>query len=64
MTTPLLIALIGLLQDEAGATTAEYGLLIAFIAFVAFTSVGALGRSVSALFSPPTSFIAGTPWGR
>jgi pilus assembly protein Flp/PilA len=42
--------LIGMLDDEAGQTMAEYGLLIAVIAIVVVIAAVALGGSISSLF--------------
>jgi Flp pilus assembly pilin Flp len=53
----MLTPLRSMLRDEAGATMAEYGLLIALIAIAALLGVASFGRSVNALFrSPPSTF--------
>lgn len=40
-----------ILDDEAGATAIEYGLIAALIAVAAITAMGALGNSLSNTFS-------------
>jgi Flp pilus assembly pilin Flp len=59
----MLTPLQSFIADETAATTVEYAVLVAFIAFVAITSVGTFGLRVKALFEPPASFIAGGPLG-
>lgn len=39
-----------LVQDEAGATMIEYGLMVALIALISIVTVAALGISTDALF--------------
>ena len=43
------------LIDERGATTVEYGLMIAFVVIVAFGAVQLFGGSVLALFEDGVS---------
>ena len=40
-----------ILNDEAGATAIEYGLIAALIAVAAITAMGALGTSLSNTFT-------------
>jgi pilus assembly protein Flp/PilA len=40
-----------LMNDDAGATLVEYGLLVALIAAVSIVMVGTLGRKVLAAFT-------------
>ncbi len=40
-----------ILNDEAGATAIEYGLIAALIAVAAITAMGSLGNSLSNTFS-------------
>jgi pilus assembly protein Flp/PilA len=40
-----------ILNDEAGATAIEYGLIAALIAVAAITAMGALGNSLSNTFT-------------
>jgi pilus assembly protein Flp/PilA len=40
-----------ILQDEAGATAIEYGLIAALVSIAAITAMGALGNSLSNTFS-------------
>jgi Flp pilus assembly pilin Flp len=40
----------GLLQDQSGATTIEYGLILSLVVIVAFLAVQLFGASVKGLF--------------
>jgi pilus assembly protein Flp/PilA len=40
-----------ILEDEAGATAIEYGLMAALISVAAITAMGALGNSLSNTFN-------------
>jgi Flp pilus assembly pilin Flp len=44
------------LQDDQGATTAEYGLLLVGIALTAMFAVGPFGARVAAIFGPVQAF--------
>ena len=44
-------------QEEEGASLAEYGLLLALIALVCITAIGALGSKISTMFSTLASSI-------
>jgi pilus assembly protein Flp/PilA len=37
-------------KEEEGASLAEYGLLLALIAVICMTAIGALGKSISTMF--------------
>ena len=47
------------MQDEDGATAAEYGLLVALIAAFIVTAVGLLGGQINAAFTAVTTAISG-----
>ena len=42
------------LRDDDGATMVEYGIMLAFVASVAFLAVQALGVGVFDIFADPT----------
>jgi pilus assembly protein Flp/PilA len=48
-----------LLQDEAGVTMIEYGLLAALIAVVSIVAITTLGTTLSGLWGTITTAIAG-----
>ncbi len=47
-------------RDEAGASAAEYGLLIVLIAVACIYAVNLLGTNIVALFTSVASVISGT----
>ena len=51
---PMLSTLYRRLREEDGATMVEYGIMLAFIASVAFLAVQAVGIGVFDIFSDPT----------
>ena len=48
-----------ILQDEAGATAIEYGLIAALIAVAAITAMSGLGGQLSTTFNKVTTSMAG-----
>lgn len=48
-------------QDEEGPTAVEYALMVALIAVVIITAVGALGTQVQTTFESVTTAITPTP---
>ena len=49
-----------LMKDEAGASLAEYGLLIALIAVVCVGAITAAGLAIKAKFNEVTTNLGGT----
>jgi pilus assembly protein Flp/PilA len=49
---------VAFMNDESGATAAEYGLIIALIAAVIVTTVGTLGGQINTAFTALTTAMA------
>jgi len=48
-----------LLQDEAGATAIEYGLIVALISIAAISAMSGLGQQLTSTFNTTSSAMAG-----
>ena len=61
LTTLMFVDDLKLKRDERGATTVEYGLMVAFIAAVIVTAVTAVGTSLLPVFDGVAREIPGVP---
>ena len=56
----MLVKLTRLFKDEEGQGMVEYGLILALIAVVVVVALGAMGGSISSIFTSVTDKLGGT----